>query len=61
MRIAVDTKVLISGIFWHGIPGQVLDAAEQGKCSIVSSEALVTELLDVLEREKFAKRLQVLD
>jgi uncharacterized protein len=58
MRIVVDTNVLISAFFWGGLPGQVLDAARQEHCAIISSEPLLAELLLVLQRDKFTTHLR---
>jgi hypothetical protein len=57
MRVVVDTNVLISAFFWGGVPGQVLEAARRERCTIISSEPLLAELLLVLQRDKFSKHL----
>ena len=61
MRIVVDTNILISAFFWGGLPSQVLDAARTGQCNIISSEPLLAELLVVLQRKKFAERIERLN
>ena len=58
MRLVVDTNILISAFFWGGVPGRILEAARQERCIIVSSEFLLAELLTVLQKSKFAERLQ---
>jgi putative PIN family toxin of toxin-antitoxin system len=58
MRIVVDTNVLISAFFWGGLPADVVEANREGRCTIVTSEALLAELLLVLQRDKFTKQLQ---
>ena len=58
MRVVVDTNILISAFFWGELPAELLDAARAGRCTIITSETLLAELLDVLEREKFAERLR---
>lgn len=42
MRVIIDTNVLISGIFWSGIPHQILQLWKSGKLELVIS-------LDILE------------
>ncbi len=58
MRIVVDTNILISAFFWGGLPAEIMEANRQSRCAIVTSEALLAELLLVLQRGKFAKHLQ---
>ena len=58
MRFVVDTNILISAFFWGGVPGKVLDVAQRNDATLVTSEVLLTELLTVLQREKFAERLR---
>lgn len=53
----LDTNLLISGLLWGNIPGQLLAAAASGLFQIATSAELLDELLDVLRREKFAARL----
>lgn len=57
MRLVLDTNTTLSGLLWGGPPGRLIQAAERGEIEIVSSVALLTELRDVLGREKFARRL----
>src|SRR6186713_1868945 len=40
-----------------GLPRQLLDAARAGEFELCTSEVLLAELLDVLDRSKFADRL----
>ncbi len=57
MRVVLDTNTLISGIFWGGHPRRILEMARSGTISICTSQALLDELLDVLNRPKFVARL----
>ena len=59
MRIVVDTNLLVSGVISTGLPRQLLDAARAGVFELCTSEVLLAELLDVLGRAKFAKRLDL--
>lgn len=57
MRVVADTNIIVSGLLWKGNPRRVLDAARDGKIDLFTSAVLLTELEDVLNREKFAPRL----
>lgn len=61
MRVVLDTNVIISGMLWSGTPRNVLQLAKSEKITTVTSELMLDELRDVLQREKFAKYLQRLD
>ncbi len=50
MRICLDTNVLISGIFWRGVPGQILDCWVGGEFDIVASHAVMDEYQRLLRR-----------
>lgn len=58
MTVAVyDTNVLISGIFWRGLPRRAIHLARQGKVRVVTCQALLDELRDVLVRANKPFRL----
>jgi putative PIN family toxin of toxin-antitoxin system len=57
MRVVADTNIVVSGLLWRGNPRLVLDAAREGTIDLFTSAILLTELEDVLSREKFASRL----
>ncbi len=57
MRIVVDPNLLVSGVISTGTPRQLLDFARAGAFDLCTSEALLDELLRVLSREKFSRRL----
>ena len=57
MRVVADTNIIVSGLFWHGTPRQVLDAARARVIDLYTSPLLLAELSDVLQRDKFAERL----
>jgi uncharacterized protein len=57
VRLVLDTNVLVSGVIASGAPRQLLERAWSGGYELCTSEVLLTELLDVLSREKFANRL----
>ncbi len=57
MRVTADTNVIISGLFWRGNRRAVLDAARDGIIDLFTSETLLDELRDVLDRDRFAGRV----
>jgi len=57
MRTVTDTNVAVSGLLWRGPSRQLLNAARQGTVELFTSAALPAELEEVLQREKFLKRL----
>ena len=57
MRVVADTNVIVSGLLWHGPSRQFLNAARQGTVELFTSGALLAELEEALQREKFIKRL----
>jgi len=57
VRLVLDTNTALSGLLWGGPPTRLIQAARNGRIEIVSSVALLTELRDVLWRDKFARRL----
>ena len=58
MRLVLDTNTVVSGLFWGGLPGQLLDAARAGKVELYTSPALLGELARVLRRRKFSTRVE---
>ena len=57
MRLILDTNTALSGLIWDGSPARLIEAAEAGKIDLVTSVALLTELRNVLSREKFSRPL----
>lgn len=57
MRIVLDTNTVVSGLLWDGTPSRLLIAAIQRKFVLVSSDALLAELSDVLHRVALASRI----
>ena len=50
MRIVLDTNVLISGIYFSGPPGTILQAWRSGKFQLAVSIEILEEYLNVAER-----------
>ena len=53
VRAVLDTNVMISGILHHGRAREVIEAAVEGRLTVVTSQALVSEFSSVISREKF--------
>jgi uncharacterized protein len=62
VRVVLDTNTLVSAMLSPlGPPRQLLDDARAQVFELCSSPVLIAELLDVMSREKFAKRLAAAD
>ena len=57
VRLVLDTNTVISGLLWHGKPGELIDLALAGVVTLISAPSLLEELQGVLAREKFAQHL----
>jgi uncharacterized protein len=58
VRVVLDTNTLVSAILSPlGPPRRLLDDARAQVFQLCSSPVLMAELLDVVSREKFAKRM----
>jgi putative PIN family toxin of toxin-antitoxin system len=55
--VCLDTNVLVSGIYWKGLPGQIIDAWVDEKFTLVVSLPIFEEYREVLNR--FDKQFQV--
>jgi uncharacterized protein len=60
IRLVLDTNIIISGMLWSGSPKQVLKILAEGKVQAITTEAMLDELKEVIERPKFVKRLELL-
>ena len=60
MRIVLDTNVIISGLFWRGIPGKILENILRGKYILCFSEETWREFQKVLNYPKFKSQIQEL-
>jgi putative PIN family toxin of toxin-antitoxin system len=61
MRVAVYTNVAVSGLLWPGPPNQILRWARDGILEIVACEETSAELKGVLQYNRCAQRLSVLE
>ncbi|HAJ92751.1 MAG TPA: putative toxin-antitoxin system toxin component, PIN family [Gammaproteobacteria bacterium] len=50
MRIVLDTNVLISGIYFSGLPGKILQAWRSRELQLAVSTEILEEYLNVAER-----------
>lgn len=50
MRICLDTNVLVSGIFWKGVPGRILDAWAEKRFDLLTSPSILVEYQRVMKR-----------
>jgi uncharacterized protein len=50
MKVIVDTNVLISGIFWGGVPLKILNLWQLGRFRVLASESILKEYLEVINR-----------
>ncbi len=53
MRAVIDTNVLLSALFWRGVPHNLLEHVHSGRLKLVSSPALLSEFAEVISRPKF--------
>jgi uncharacterized protein len=51
--VTVDTNVLVSGVFFGGVPGAIVTAARRAVYTLAMSPLLLSELREVLSRDKF--------
>jgi len=50
VKVVVDTNVFVSGVFFGGTPGRVLEAWRHGRVEVVLSREIVEEYVRVGER-----------
>lgn len=50
MRLVVDTNVLVSGIFWGGIPHRLLSAWIAGEMEVCATPQVLEEYCEVIDR-----------
>ena len=57
VRLVADTNVVILAFLWGGKPRHIIDLGIDQLLTLVTSEALLNELADVLSRHKHESRL----
>lgn len=56
MKLVLDTNIWLSGIFWEGEASKIIEKAEKKNIQILISENILSEIVDVLNKEsKFKK------
>lgn len=50
MRIVLDTNVLVSGIFWGGVPEKILSMAMEGHFSLIVTKEIVSEYFRIIDK-----------
>ena len=62
MNAVIDTNVWVSGLInRNGMPARVLDAYRDLRFTVVTSDPLLEELVEVLRRPKIARKYGVTD
>ena len=49
MRVVLDTNVVMSGLYFGGVPGKILDAWNAGSISLVFSAPVLVEYREVVQ------------
>ena len=57
IRVVIDTNVWLSALLWGGQPSLIIELIEQKQIQAISSENILTELTDILQKPKLRKRL----
>lgn len=60
IRVVFDTNIIVSGYLWSGAPRRALNVVLEGHVTLLTSEVLIDEFKDVINRPKFEKRLELL-
>ena len=60
MRILIDTNILISGLYFHGLPKKLLREIDLEKFKICVNEEIIAEYTDKIDN-KFSKSKYILD
>ena len=61
MKIVMDTNALISALLWQGPPNDILKLAQKDKFDLYTTPLLLEELFEVLHRDKFFRRIAILN
>jgi len=56
MRIVADTNIIVSGFLFGGVPLRVLNAGKIGIIELCTSQALLDEFAEVIERPHFDRK-----
>ena len=61
MRVVLDTNIFVSGIFWGGIPNQILESWVSEKFDLLLSEEILKEYERVLYKISKGKKDQLVN
>ena len=53
MKVVLDTNVWLSAIVWRGEANKIIEAAINKKIEIIITQKILSEIIDVLNRERF--------
>jgi uncharacterized protein len=59
VKLVVDINVLVSGSLWKGNPSRLVDALLDGSATLCVSAPVMAEFEEVIQREKFQRRLEL--
>jgi putative PIN family toxin of toxin-antitoxin system len=57
VKLVVDINALVSGSLWRGNPSRLVDALLDGAATLCVSPAVLAEFEEVIQRDKFQKRI----
>lgn len=58
MRLVLDTNVAVSAVLGSSAPARLIELATEGALDLFTSEVLLLELAEVLDREHISRRLE---
>ncbi|MBN1983864.1 MAG: putative toxin-antitoxin system toxin component, PIN family [Chitinivibrionales bacterium] len=61
MRIVLDTNVLVSGIFWKGIPYRILESWIKDEFQLLITEEILQEYQKILTRISKGKNIELIN
>ena len=61
MRVVADTNTVVSAFLWGGMPRALFTAARNQKITLLTSHVLIAELEEIITRDKFSKRLALVE
>lgn len=50
VKIVLDTNVLVSGIFWGGVPEKILEQAIVGEIQLYATESILDEYFRIIDK-----------
>ncbi|MEK6974644.1 MAG: putative toxin-antitoxin system toxin component, PIN family [Nanoarchaeota archaeon] len=59
MKVVLDTNIFVSGIFWKGDSYRILDMWRNRKFTLITSEPIIQELIEVLNDFKIKLSIDI--